>query len=86
MWIELRLAILTGSDATAHMAEETKDAAIIVPKAMITAYYINAGLAFIVTVTFCFILVDYNRAISSPVGEFGSPFIQVFINATGEIS
>lgn len=68
------------------MAEETKNAAVIVPKAMITAYYINAGLAFIVTVTFCFVLVDYDNAINSPVGEFGSPFIQVYVNATGKIS
>jgi amino acid transporter len=68
------------------MAEETKNAAMIVPKAMITAYYINAGLAFLVTVTFCFVLVDYDSAINSPVGLFGSPFIQVFIDATGKPS
>ena len=65
------------------MAEETKNAAVVVPKAMITSYFINAGLAFVVTVTFCFVLVDYDAAVNSPVGQFGSPFIQVFVNATG---
>ena len=52
----------TGSDATAHMAEETKHAATVVPKAMITSYMINAALGFVMTVTFCFILVDYENA------------------------
>jgi amino acid transporter len=71
-----------GSDATAHMAEETKHAAIVVPKAMIAAYYINAGLAFVITVTYCFVLVDYQSALDSPVGLYDLPFIQVFVNAT----
>ncbi len=66
------------------MAEETKHAASVVPKAMITAYYINAGLAFIITVTFCFVLVDYDKAVNSPVGAFGFPYIQVFVNATSK--
>ena len=72
-----------GSDATAHMAEETKHAAVTVPKAMIAAFFINAGLAFVIQVTYCFVLVDYQSALDSPVGLYELPFIQVFINATG---
>ena len=67
------------------MAEETKNAAVVVPKAMITSYFVNAGLGFVVTVTFCFCLVDYESAVNSPVGQFGSRFIQVFVNATGRV-
>lgn len=37
------------------------------------------------TVTFCFMLKDYDAAVESPVGLFGSPFIQVFINATSSV-
>ena len=67
------------------MAEETKHAAVVVPKAMITSYFINGGLSFVFIVTFCFVLVDYIGAENSPVGLLGLPFIQVFINATGSI-
>ena len=69
------------------MAEETKNASVVVPKAMITSYVVNAALGFIMTVTFCFILVDYPAAEASPVGTLlGLPFIQVIINATGSIA
>ncbi|KAF2718641.1 amino acid transporter [Polychaeton citri CBS 116435] len=77
--------LLVGSDATAHMAEETKKASVVVPKAMITSYVVNGGLGFIMTVTFCFLLVDYDNAENSPVGMIGLPFIQVFINAVGSV-
>jgi len=67
------------------MAEESEYAATVVPKAMITSYMINGGLAFVMTVTYCFILVDYHSALDSPVGLIGLPFIQVFINATNSV-
>jgi choline transport protein len=55
------------------MSEETKQAASVIPKAMIAAYYINGGLAFLITVTYCFVLVDYDQALESPTGLFGLP-------------
>ncbi|KAK5170950.1 uncharacterized protein LTR77_004094 [Saxophila tyrrhenica] len=78
--------LIVGSDATAHMAEETKNASTVVPKAMITSYFVNAGLGFVMTVTFCFVLKDYDAAVDSPVGAIGLPYIQVFINATGSVA
>lgn len=68
------------------MAEETKDASVIVPKAMVTSYLVNGGTSFIILVTYCFILVDYATAENSPVGLLGLPYIQVFINATNSIN
>lgn len=67
------------------MAEETRHAAVVVPKAMIISYMINGGLAFVMTVTYCFVLVDYKKALESPVGLIGLPFIEVFINATNSV-
>lgn len=52
---------------------------------MITSYMVNAALGFIMTVTFCFVLVDYESAVESPAGELGLAYIQVFVNATGSI-
>ena len=66
-------------------AEETKNAAVVVPKAMITSYMINAALGFVMTVTFCFVLVDYEAAVDSPAGALGLAYIQVFVNATGSV-
>lgn len=67
------------------MAEETKDASIVVPKAMITNYFINAGSSFIILVTYCFLLVDYSKAVASPTGSLGLPNIQVMIDAMHSI-
>ena len=67
------------------MAEETKEAATIVPKAMIASYLINGGLSFVILVTYCFLLVNYDDILKSPVGKLGVPFLQVFVNATNSI-
>lgn len=65
------------------MAEEIKDASVVVPKAMITSFMINAGLTFIMIITYCFILTDFDSAYNSPVGLIGLPFIQIFVDAVG---
>lgn len=67
------------------MAEETKHASTVIPKAMITSYHVNAATGFVMLVTYCFTLVDYATTLDSPAGQFGVPFVQVFINATGSI-
>lgn len=71
---------LTGSDATAHMAEETAHASSVIPNAMIWSYLINGLLVFIMLITYCFCLIDLTAAFDSPTGF---PFIQVFATATG---
>ena len=66
------------------MAEETKHASVVIPKAMITSYFINGATCLVMLITYCFILKDYASAEHSLVGEYLLlPFIQVFVNAVG---
>ncbi|KAK3616419.1 hypothetical protein LTR56_025964 [Elasticomyces elasticus] len=71
---------LTGSDATAHMAEETRHASDVIPKAMILSYIINGTMVLLMLITYCFCLTDLDTAFQSATGF---PFIQVFTTATG---
>ncbi|KAK4539218.1 hypothetical protein LTR36_000873 [Oleoguttula mirabilis] len=71
---------LTGADATAHMAEETRHASAVIPKAMLYSYIINGLLVFIMLITYCFCVTDLDAAFSS---DTGYPFIEVFASATG---
>jgi choline transport protein len=47
---------LLGADSAVHMAEEIKDASIVLPRAIVTSAAINGTLGFIMTITFCFTL------------------------------
>lgn len=73
---------LIGSDGAAHMAEETKDASIVVPRSMIWSYLLNGSLGFVMLVTYCFCLTDVDAAISS---VSGFPYIYVFQTGTGSV-
>ena len=71
---------LLGSDSTAHMAEETEHAAIVIPRAMISSYLIIGIACFVTLITYCFCWVDpdvYESTSSS------YPFLAVFTTATG---
>jgi choline transport protein len=70
---------LLGADSAVHMAEEIKDASIVLPRAIVTSAAINGTLGFIMTITFCFTLGDPTTILASPTGY---PFIQVFFDAT----
>ena len=72
--------VVLGSDSVAHMAEEIKDAAVIVPKSMVWSFLLNVPLTFGLLITYLFCIGDIADAISSPTGF---PFIYVFQNATG---
>jgi choline transport protein len=61
------------------MAEEIKDASLVLPRAIMTSAAINGTLGFIMTITFCFTLGNPTTIIQSPTGD---PFIQVFYDAT----
>lgn len=68
--------VVIGSDSVAHLSEEVEDAASIVPQAMIWSYVLNAPLAFIMLVTYCFSIGDVEKALASTY-----PFVYVFQNA-----
>jgi hypothetical protein len=70
---------LLGADSAVHMAEEIKDASLVLPRAIMTSAAVNGTLGFIMTITFCFTLGNPATIIASPTGY---PFIQVFFDAT----
>ena len=71
---------LLGADSAVHMAEEIRDASIVLPRAIMTSAFVNGALGFIMTITFCFTMGNVLDFLETPTGY---PFIQVFYNATG---
>ncbi|KAI5206328.1 hypothetical protein AUEXF2481DRAFT_179093 [Aureobasidium subglaciale EXF-2481] len=73
------LSVLIGFECSVHMAEETQDASITLPRAIMWSVGPNALLAFIMGITLSFTLGDPEMIAASPTNE---PFIQIFFNAT----
>ena len=69
-----------GLDGPCHLAEEVRNASVVVPRAMIFAVLFNGALGFAMCVAFSFTLGDLEIDLTSPT-EFD--FIQVFFGATG---
>ncbi|KAF2012113.1 amino acid permease 2 [Aaosphaeria arxii CBS 175.79] len=71
---------MTDYDGTTHMSEETHDAAIRGPVAIRAAILVSGIVGWMLTVTFCFCMSDYEAIMSSPTGL---PAAQIFFNAGG---
>jgi amino acid permease (GABA permease) len=71
----------TGFDASAHLSEETHNAAIAGPKGIVKSVFVSiiAGFVLLIGVLFA-IHGDYASALASPTGE---PPAQIFIDAVG---
>ncbi|ORY09606.1 amino acid permease-domain-containing protein [Clohesyomyces aquaticus] len=69
-----------GVEAGAHMAEEVRDAAYVVPRAMMWTWVGNGLMGWVMAITFCFCVTDTLAVLITPLGV---PFMQVFLNATG---
>lgn len=61
------------------LAEEIKDASLVLPKAIMWSVGPNATLGFLMAVTLIFTMGDAESILNTPTGQ---PFIQVFFNAT----
>lgn len=87
-----------GVDAGAHMSEEVRDAAYVVPRTMMWTWFGNGLLGWLMAITFCFCVGDVMEVLVTPTGckclasesslielttSCADPFIQVFYNATG---
>lgn len=70
---------LLGADSAVHMSEEIRDAAVTLPRAIMTSAIFNGTLGWIMTITFAFCLGDLFSILETPTGY---PFIQVFYNST----
>ncbi|MCJ1350701.1 MAG: hypothetical protein MMC33_000682 [Icmadophila ericetorum] len=68
-----------GIDAAVHMAEEIKDAAVVIPRAMISSVILNdvLGLGMLVAILFC--MGPIEDVLSS---EFSFPFINILASVT----
>lgn len=70
--------VSTGSDATAHMAEEVRDAGLYVPISLFWSFVGNSLMAIVFLITFLFAIDDLDAAINDPTGY---PFLYVFKQA-----
>jgi amino acid transporter len=64
------------------MSEETHDAAIRGPVAIRAAILVSGAVGWMLTVTFCFCLTDFDAIMASPTGM---PIAQIFLNAGGPV-
>ncbi|KAF1985861.1 amino acid permease, variant [Aulographum hederae CBS 113979] len=71
---------MTDYDGTTHMSEETHDAAIRGPLAIRMAILVSGAIGWMLTITFCFCLTNYEDILGSPTGL---PVAQIFLNAGG---
>jgi choline transport protein len=73
------LYTMTGSDRVAHLAEDIQDAGVVLPRAMLWSYYVNAPLTLLMTLVYCFSITSIPKVLSSPM-----PFVIVFQDAFKE--
>ncbi|CAG8243023.1 unnamed protein product [Penicillium nalgiovense] len=72
---------MTDYDGTTHMSEEIHDAAVRGPVAIQTAVLVSGALGWLLTVSMCFCLTDFEGILTSPTGL---PAAQIFLNAGGK--
>lgn len=70
---------LLGADSAIHMAEEIRDAGLVLPRATMWSILMNGGFGWIMMITFAFTAGDPLNILDSPTGY---PFVQAFFNAT----
>jgi len=71
----------TGYDASAHMTEETHNAAISGPRGIVSSIVVSLGAGWVLILGITFAIAShYNSALSSPTGV---PPAQIFIDAIG---
>ncbi|KAL5000232.1 amino acid/polyamine transporter I [Aspergillus recurvatus] len=72
---------MTDYDGTTHMSEETHDAATLGPTAIQSAVVVSGAMGWILTISLCFCLTDYDGILNTPTGL---PAAQIFLNAGGK--
>ncbi|KAF2473755.1 amino acid transporter [Lindgomyces ingoldianus] len=71
-----------GIEAGAHMAEEVRDAAYAIPRAMMWTWIGNGLFGWLMGITFAFCVKDTMSVLTTPLGV---PFMQVFYNSTKSV-
>jgi amino acid permease (GABA permease) len=70
----------TGYDASAHVAEETRNAAVAAPKGIVNSVLVSLVAGWVLLLAVTFAIQDWTSARDS---EIGLPPAQIFIDATG---
>ncbi|RMY95621.1 hypothetical protein D0864_05304 [Hortaea werneckii] len=71
---------LGGSDSPAHLAEEVRNASVVVPRMMIITISLNGILGLAMIIMFCFCITDLQSQIWFSTSAF--PYVDVFLAAT----
>src|SRR3954463_2410193 len=71
---------LTGYDASAHMTEETRSAAVAGPRGIVMSILVSLAAGWVLLIGLTFAIQDYQGALDSPTGV---PPAQIFIDAVG---
>ena len=70
-----------GFDASAHMTEETHNAATSGPIGIVTSIGVSAILGWVLILGLLFCIQDYETTVKSPTGQ---PVTQIFLDTVGE--
>ena len=65
------------------MSEEIQNAALVVPRSIMTSIFINGALGFAVLLVTLFSLSDFEKALKTPTAY---PYMQVFLDSTGSVA
>lgn len=65
------------------MAEETRNAEVVVPWCMLLATLLNGAIGWGMVIAILFVTVDITAALESPTGSLGFPIIQITYSAIG---
>lgn len=75
-----------GADSAVHMAEEIKNAAVVLPRAILFSAGLNGALGFAMLIALLFSLGDPSQVPAAILQTpLGFPIVQVFLNATKSI-
>ena len=72
---------LSGYDVAAHVAEETSNAAVTVPRAMIWSTWSSAALGFVYLISLALCATDIDTLVADPLGQ---PIGTLTANILGE--
>ncbi len=75
-----------GADSAMHMAEEIRNAAVVIPRAVLFSVGLNGALGFSMLLALLFCVGDPALVPTTVLQtSLGFPFIQVFLDATGSV-
>ena len=74
---------MLGCDSAVHMAEEIKNADLVVPWCMVGTTVLNGAVGFGMIIAVLFVTTNIDDALESATGAIGYPYMDIFYTATG---